>query len=75
MQDSHTPLLQGLLAAAAGGISPQALDRADWGAVPQALPTIVLSLVFHNVVPVICSQLEVRACPRQLRELCIHVVY
>ena len=54
-------LLQGLLGAAAGGVDPASLQQADWREVPQALPTITLSFVFHNIVPVIASQLEVGA--------------
>lgn len=38
----------GLLAAAAGGVEPEALLRADWGAVPGTLPVIALSFVYHN---------------------------
>ena len=59
--EPDSPRVQGLLAAAAGGVSPDSLDKANWAAVPAALPTMVLSLVYHNVVPVICTQLEV--CP------------
>ena len=42
----------GLLAAAAGGVQPEALERADWGALPAALPVIALAFVYQNVVPV-----------------------
>ena len=52
-------VVQGLLAAAAGGVNPAALQQAHWREVPHALPTITLSFVFHNVVPVIATQLEV----------------
>ena len=60
-------VVQGLLAAAAGGVDPAALQQAHWREVPHALPTITLSFVFHNVVPVIATQLEV-----SLPALCGH---
>ena len=47
-----------LLALAAPGVDPGALAKADWGAVPDALPVVALAFVFHNVVPVIASSLE-----------------
>ena len=46
-----------LLAAAAGGVDPDALARADWGAVVPTLPVIALSFVYHNVVPVVARGL------------------
>ena len=45
----------GLLGAAAGGVDPAALARADWGALPRALPVIALAFVYQNVVPVSVS--------------------
>ena len=30
----------------------------DWGAAPAAIPVILLSLVYHDLVPVVCAQLR-----------------
>jgi tyrosine-specific transport protein len=38
----------GLLASAAPGVDPEALLRADWGAVPATLPVVALSFVYHK---------------------------
>jgi tyrosine-specific transport protein len=40
-----------LLGAAAPAVHLDALARADWGALPPALPVIALAFVHHNVVP------------------------
>ena len=45
----------GLLLAAAPGVHLEALARADWSAVPPALPVVALAFVYHNVVPRICA--------------------
>lgn len=34
------------------------LSRADWGAAPAAVPVVLLSLVFHDLVPVVVAQLR-----------------
>eukprot|EP00897_Mesotaenium_endlicherianum_P004229 jgi/Mesen1/3834/ME000207S02840 len=33
------------------------LGRADWEAVPQVVPVVFLSLVYHDLIPVLCSYL------------------
>jgi tyrosine-specific transport protein len=33
------------------------LARADWAAAPAAIPVVLLSLVYHDLVPVVCAQL------------------
>lgn len=50
----------GLCAVALGDLSPALLSpaAAHWSALPDALPILVLSFVYHNVVPTICSSLE-----------------
>jgi tyrosine-specific transport protein len=47
-----------LLALAAPQVQPEFLLRQDWAAVVPAVPTMIVALVFHNVVPVITTQLE-----------------
>ena len=53
-------MMQGLLGAAAPGVDPQALLKADFSAVPKTLPVLSLAFVFHNIIPVISTDLEVR---------------
>ena len=60
MSFSAQYLWQGLVIAAAGGVQPAALARANWSAVPSTLPVLALAFVYQNVVPVIASSLEVR---------------
>lgn len=49
----------GLLALTLPGIDPKSLTMGgDWGRVPDALPTIALAYVYHNVVPVLATSLE-----------------
>ena len=52
--------LQGLLAAASGGVDTSSLSKANWSAVPATLPVMSLAFVYQNVVPVIATSLEVR---------------
>ena len=47
-----------LLGLAAPQVSIDYLTRADWPTVLPAIPTMIVALVFHNVVPVITTQLE-----------------
>lgn len=57
---------------AATDLRPELLAAADWGALPDALPILVLSLVYHNVIPSVAASLEGdaakirRAAPLQL---------
>lgn len=51
-------LLQWLLLVASGGIHSDGLLQSNWSSVPDALPVIALSFVYHNIVPVICTNLE-----------------
>lgn len=37
---------------------PEQLATANWGAVPDTLPVIMLSFVFHNIVGTIATSLE-----------------
>lgn len=50
--------LQGLLSAAAPGVDPQALAKADISAIPKTLPVLSLAFVYHNIIPVIATDLE-----------------
>ena len=50
---------QALLVAASAGVQPEALVKANWGAVPAAMPVLSLAFVYQNVVPVLTSSLEV----------------
>ncbi len=51
--------MQGLLSTAAPGVDTQALLKADLSAVPKTLPVLSLAFVFHNIIPVISTDLEV----------------
>ncbi|CEM06813.1 unnamed protein product [Vitrella brassicaformis CCMP3155] len=48
----------GLLTLASTQVDPSALLRTDWKSVAPAIPVMFVALVYHNVVPVICTQLE-----------------
>uniref|UniRef100_A0A1D1XRZ4 Tyrosine-specific transport protein n=1 Tax=Anthurium amnicola TaxID=1678845 RepID=A0A1D1XRZ4_9ARAE len=47
-----------LVGAAGGDLKLDSLLQANFGAVPQSIPIIVLSFVYQNVVPVLCTNLE-----------------
>ena len=47
-----------LLCLAAPDVRPEFLLRSDWTQITPAIPTMIVALVFHNVVPVITTQLE-----------------
>lgn len=51
--------MKGLLGTAAPGVDPQALLKADVTAIPKTLPVLSLAFVFHNIIPVISTDLEV----------------
>ena len=51
--------IQGLLVAAAPGVDFESLLKADLAAVPKTLPVLSLAFVFHNIIPVISTSLEV----------------
>ncbi|KAA8497193.1 Tyrosine-specific transport protein [Porphyridium purpureum] len=40
------------------GVHPDYLAGTNWAAVIPALPTILVALVYHQIVPVICAQLK-----------------
>lgn len=46
-----------VVAGASGAHWPE-LARADWAAAPAAVPVVLLSLVYHDLVPVVCAQLN-----------------
>ncbi|GMH45738.1 hypothetical protein BSKO_13701 [Bryopsis sp. KO-2023] len=48
----------GLLGVAAGGVHVDALARSNWAAVPDTIPVVALAFVYHNIVPVIATNLE-----------------
>jgi tyrosine-specific transport protein len=47
-----------LLGIGASGIHGELLAHQDWTVVAKAAPVMLVALVFHNVVPVITTQLE-----------------
>ncbi len=51
--------MQGLLWQTAAQVNPANLAHSDWSAVPKTLPVLSLAFVYQNVVPIICSSLEV----------------
>ena len=52
-------MVQGLVWAVSGQVHPENLLQTNWSAVPQTLPVLSLAFVYQNVVPVVCSRLEV----------------
>jgi len=51
--------LQGLVWAVSGQVHPENLFQANWSGVTKTLPVLALAFVYQNVVPVVCSRLEV----------------
>ena len=51
--------MQGLLGAASPGLDAHALLKANVAAVPKTLPVLSLAFVYHNIIPVIATSLEV----------------
>ncbi len=47
-----------LLWLALGEVEPARLTYRDWSYLPATLPVITCSLVFHNLVPLVCRELE-----------------
>ncbi|GAB5370193.1 hypothetical protein AAMO2058_001471600 [Amorphochlora amoebiformis] len=47
-----------LVAQGSRAVSPELLIRSDITQVVSAIPTMFVALVFHNIVPAICNQLE-----------------
>ncbi|KAK3259491.1 hypothetical protein CYMTET_31514 [Cymbomonas tetramitiformis] len=62
-----------LLLCAGANVDLQTLQVAHWEAVPKTIPIVSLAFVYHNVVPVIVTRLEVSLlesiteCPSSLR--------
>ncbi|CAM9117932.1 unnamed protein product [Sphacelaria rigidula] len=48
----------GLVAVGSGGVQMENLANQDWSKVPAAVPVMYIAMVFHNVVPVVTTQLE-----------------
>ena len=63
--------MQALLWSTAGSVRVDNLVHSDWLAVPQTLGVLSLAFVFQNVVPVVCSRLEV-LCGRYTADLLSH---
>ena len=53
--------MQGLVWAVSGQVRAENLLHTNWSAVSQTLPVLSLAFVYQNVVPVVCSRLEVCA--------------
>ncbi len=53
--------MQGLVWAVSGQVRAENLLHTNWSAVSQTLPVLSLAFVYQNVVPVVCSRLEVGA--------------
>ncbi|CAN0310693.1 unnamed protein product, partial [Discosporangium mesarthrocarpum] len=47
-----------LLGVGGAGVHVENLAQQDWGAIPAAIPVMYIAMVFHNVIPVITTQLE-----------------
>ena len=55
--------MQALVWSTAGSVRVDNLVHSDWLAVPQTLGVLSLAFVFQNIVPVVCSRLEVLFFP------------
>lgn len=51
----------GLVGVGSGGVHSEYLTQQDWSKVPSTVPVLYIALVFHNVVPVVTTQLEGQA--------------
>ncbi|CAN0074413.1 unnamed protein product, partial [Hapterophycus canaliculatus] len=51
----------GLVGVGSGGVHAEYLTQQDWSKVPSTVPVLYIALVFHNVVPVVTTQLEGQA--------------
>ncbi len=65
-------MLQGLVVLAGGGLHVEALAKADWAALPDALPVMMLAFVYQNVMPVVVTKLE-GDVPRIRAAICLGV--
>ena len=45
------------------GVHPEYLLHQDWSRVPSTVPVLYIALVFHNVIPVVTTQLEGEVMP------------
>lgn len=61
---------QALVGCTAGSVQVTNLVHSNWKAVPSTLGVLSLAFVFQNVVPVVCSRLEVRTLQPQTRCAC-----
>jgi tyrosine-specific transport protein len=50
----------------------EALTKADWAALPDALPVMMLAFVYQNVMPVVVANLEGNV-PRIRAAICLGV--
>ena len=66
--------MQGLLWAVSGQVHPENLLHTNWSAVSQTLPVLSLAFVYQNVVPVVCSRLEVSAASDLIDNILLHVL-
>ena len=57
----RSDFMQGLVWAVSDQVCPENLLHTNWSAVSQTLPVLSLAFVYQNVVPVVCSRLEVSA--------------
>lgn len=61
--------MQGLLGSAAPGLDTHALLKANVAAVPKTFPVLSLAFIYHNVIPVIATNLEVGSDPSAFARL------
>lgn len=41
-----------------GGVQMDLITQQDWSKLPSTVPVLYIALVFHNVIPVVTTQLE-----------------
>lgn len=47
-----------LIVVGSGGVQMDFLTEQDWSKLPSTVPVLYIALVFHNVIPVVTTQLE-----------------
>ncbi len=53
-----------LVVLGSGGVQTDYLAQQDWSKLPSTVPVLYIALVFHNVIPVVTTQLEGESSPR-----------
>lgn len=47
-----------LIIVGSGGVQMDFITQQDWSKLPSTVPVLYIAMVFHNVIPVVTTQLE-----------------